>query len=216
MVFITTFFISLIADWRAALHTQNYVMHLIAGLIFFVVTLIIEMYGGEYTKRTAQKSPPLSDILLDFLPTVDLNFLYVETMGTLMTVFCLYQLTRPQTVPYVLATLSLFTLVRRAFLIMTPFGAHEKTMPNHGFKMHRKLAHKLFQGDGDYFFSGHTGLPFLFFLLTPWPPLAAIFLISSLFMAIAVLYMHVHYSIDVFAAPFITYTIFVLSRVLFM
>ena len=132
-----------------------------------------------------------------------------------MGVFALYQLTRPATVPFVFATLSLFTLVRRAFIIMTPLGPHRDFLQGHGFKQTREFARKLFQGDNDFFFSGHTGLPFLFFLLTPWPPLAIIFLIASIAMGVAVLLMHIHYSIDVFAAPFMTYSIFVVARLIF-
>lgn len=210
---LTDFFAKILLDWQTAFATEKYALHLVAALLFFIITLLIEIQGGKRAKQTI--APSLPDVILDRLPVIDLNFLFVETMGTLMTVFFLFQLTRPLNVPFVLATLSLFTLIRRAFLLMTPLGPPKNIIVNHGFKPHHKLAHKLFQGDGDYFFSGHTGLPFLFFLLTPFTPLAAIFLVGSIFMAVAVLYMHVHYSIDVFAAPFIVYSIFMLSRFLF-
>jgi hypothetical protein len=57
----------------------------------------------------------------------------------------------------------------------------------------------------DLFFSGHTATLFLLFLLTEKKALKFIFLISTFIVGIAVLLQHVHYSIDVFIAPFVAY-----------
>jgi membrane-associated phospholipid phosphatase len=57
----------------------------------------------------------------------------------------------------------------------------------------------------DLFFSGHTAIPFLGFFLFRRSPLRYVFLVGSLVMAFVVLAMHLHYSIDVFSAFFITY-----------
>ena len=69
----------------------------------------------------------------------------------------------------------------------------------------------------DLFFSAHTGIPFLAFLLfnkdNKW--ISYFFLISSFIMALTVLFMHVHYSIDVFAAYFITYSIYKVTDSIF-
>ncbi len=72
-----------------------------------------------------------------------------------------------------------------------------------------------FTGD-DLFFSGHVGLTFLMALLL-WdvPVLRYIYLAISVMFAGVVLLGHLHYSIDVFAAYFITYTIFILATRLF-
>lgn len=208
------FFAPYLNAWSASLSTPGYTQNLVLAAVFFVLIMYLEILGGSYIKKVT--APALDDVILDRLPVVDVNFLFVETMGVLMTVFGLYQFAHPATVPYVLATLGLFTLIRRIFLIVTPLGAPKNILATYGFKPHRKLAHKIFQGHNDYFFSGHTGLPFLFFLLTPWPPLAITFLVGSIIMGIAVLLMHVHYTIDVLAAPFIVYSIFVLSQILFL
>ena len=69
---------------------------------------------------------------------------------------------------------------------------------------------------GDYFFSGHTGLPFLLTLLF-WDNvfLRVLFFVSSIFFGVVVLLGHLHYSIDVLSAFFITYTIYHLSEAFF-
>lgn len=60
----------------------------------------------------------------------------------------------------------------------------------------------------DLFFSGHTGTLFLLFLLTKNKILKVVFILSTLTVGIAVLLQHVHYSIDVFIAPFVAYCSF--------
>jgi membrane-associated phospholipid phosphatase len=57
----------------------------------------------------------------------------------------------------------------------------------------------------DLFFSGHTATLFLLFLLADLKSLKIFFLISTITLAISVLLQHVHYSIDVLAAPFFAY-----------
>ncbi|MFA3783997.1 phosphatase PAP2-related protein [Melioribacteraceae bacterium 4301-Me] len=58
----------------------------------------------------------------------------------------------------------------------------------------------------DLFFSGHTATMFIFFLTAQNKKLKTIFLISTVLVAACVLMQHVHYTIDVIVAPFVTYT----------
>ncbi len=67
-----------------------------------------------------------------------------------------------------------------------------------------------FFGDGqiltkDLFFSGHTSTMFIFFLTAFSKPYKIIFLAATILIGILVIIQHVHYSIDVFAAPFFAY-----------
>ena len=58
----------------------------------------------------------------------------------------------------------------------------------------------------DLFFSGHTATLFLLFLVANTRTLKFIFLAFAAIIGISVLLQHVHYSIDVFTAPFFSYT----------
>jgi membrane-associated phospholipid phosphatase len=73
-----------------------------------------------------------------------------------------------------------------------------------------------FSFGADLFFSGHTGLPFLMALIF-WKNklLRYSFLFLSVFFGLIVLLGHIHYSIDVLSAFFITYTIWHVSEKLF-
>jgi membrane-associated phospholipid phosphatase len=70
-----------------------------------------------------------------------------------------------------------------------------------------------FNVGSDFFFSGHTGLPFLIALIF-WDNrlIRYISLSASILFGVSVLLGHLHYSIDVFAAFFITYSIFAIAR----
>lgn len=64
----------------------------------------------------------------------------------------------------------------------------------------------------DLFFSGHTATLFMLYLVSSQKYIKAVFLICTLFVALSVLLQHIHYTIDVFAAPFFAYVSYCLSR----
>jgi len=66
----------------------------------------------------------------------------------------------------------------------------------------------------DLFFSGHTSTLFILFLCSESKKLKAAFLIGTIVVALSVVLQHVHYSIDVVAAPFFAYTSFRIARLI--
>ncbi len=58
----------------------------------------------------------------------------------------------------------------------------------------------------DLFFSGHTSLMFLLFLTVQKKWLRIIFIIGTVLTATFVILQHVHYTVDVFIAPFMSFT----------
>lgn len=64
----------------------------------------------------------------------------------------------------------------------------------------------------DLFFSGHTATLYLLYLIIENKRLKVLFLFLTVAVAICVLIQHVHYTVDVLAAPFFTYGSFVLAR----
>src|SRR5258708_33001095 len=109
-----------------------------------------------------------------------------------------------------LKSLPLFILMRAVFITLThlcPFAPQLALSSN-------LIASVGLGGAGDLFFSGHTVMPFLLALVF-WEhkPLRGVFLAGSLILGVSGLLGHLHYSIDVLAAYFITYTIFRLSKI---
>ncbi len=64
----------------------------------------------------------------------------------------------------------------------------------------------------DLFFSGHSSLMFFLFFLMPDQRLKPILFIGALIVSGGIIIQHVHYSIDVFVAPFMAYSSYSVAR----
>ena len=181
----------------------------IVGLVFFLVALVTNRYASFYA--TAQASNPVSDLLLDNIPVMRVEWIVNDVaafVGFWMFFLVVWQ---PRRIPFALKATTLFILVRAAFMIFThlaPFPTRVVLDPNDVF---RTLTY-----GGDYFFSGHTGMPFLWALIY-WQEKWAryFFLAAATLLSVSVIVGHLHYSIDVFAAFFITYGVFVMAQKFF-
>jgi hypothetical protein len=184
------------------------------SLAFFVFSLFIEKIADDYVTRI--KGIAVSDILLNWLPTWDIDFIIVQGALIITALALFLFLYKPKYLNFGLKTLSIFILVRSFFITLTHLGASPNQLvfdPNSfGFGLYNLL----FNTSGDFFFSGHTGMPFLLALIF-WHEKfwRYLFIAASVICGIGVLLAHIHYSIDVFAAPFITYTIYIFAQKVF-
>jgi membrane-associated phospholipid phosphatase len=180
----------------------------VIGLVLFFVSLYINNLASVYALRSASSS--VNDIILDNIPIYNVNEV-VTTGAFLIFIFALIAATiYPKKIPFLLKSAALFIVIRSVFITLTHLGP----MP-HSFIDDRDFFSSYNVGT-DYFFSGHTGLPFLASLIF-WDKvwLRYIFIFASLLLGASVLLGHLHYSIDVFAAFFITYTIYVIAQKFF-
>jgi len=179
------------------------------GVLALIASLVINYAAGTYASLHAGHA--VRDIILDRVPTLPVDDIFVDGALVFWAFVAVILLAAPRTAAFVLKTLSLFIVIRAFFVILTHVGppADEAVLdPN-------TLMDKL-TFSGDLFFSGHTGFPFLL-SLTFWEnrTLRHVFLLSSVVFALAVLFGHIHYSIDVFAAFFITDSIFRVAQRMF-
>lgn len=193
-------------------YTKEKVRALIVALIFLSVAFIFQFYATAYSARVPSNSVP--DLLLDHLPIVNLNYIIVEgALGAIVGSIVLL-LSKPRYLLFTLKTVAIFVATRAVFVSLTHLGIYPGQInPDNGF------FDRIYTGLGleaGFFFSSHTGLPFLMSLIF-WNERfwRYVFLTISVVFAISVLLAHVHYSIDVFAAPYITYTVFKMSQYFF-
>ena len=179
----------------------------------FIAYHFASMYALIYSTRPT--SNYVGDLLLDNLPIVDLNFIIVETALLSIVVGVAYVVFwKPRYILFSVKALALFNITRSFFISLTHMGIYPGQIePGAGIFDGIYL---YFSFQTGFFFSAHTGLPFLFALIFWNRPLVRnLFLAVSFVFATAVLLAHIHYSIDVLAAPFMAYGIFEIIKYFF-
>lgn len=187
---------------------------LVLALGLVIATSLLQKLADNYLIKL--KGIPVSDLLLNLLPTLDIDFFIVQSalILTILTIFLL--LYKPKYLIFGLKSYAVFTLIRNFFIILTHLGPSPQQLAFDHNMLNFGLYNILFNTTNDFFFSSHTGIPFLLALIF-WPekPWRYLFLAGSALLGASVLFARLHYSIDVFAAPFMTYSIFVLSKKIF-
>lgn len=178
---------------------------LCVGILFIIAALFVQSAAHRYSAKSATNF--VGDLFLDNLPVVDLSYIIVNgaflalILGTALVVI------KPRYLIFSLKVVSFFIVTRAFFVTLTHIGIYPSQItlgdsPIDQFYMLLNLQ------DG-FFFSGHTGMPFLGALIFWNEKFWRYFFIAvSILFGTAALFAHVHYSIDVFAAPFMTYAIF--------
>lgn len=182
------------------------------GVLFFLFALLFQRYAYNYIDYKIS-TVPVGDLLLDNLPSVNLSLFIVQ--GALVSTFivALFLLAKPKYVPFSVKALALFLIIRSFFISLTHLGVNPDETAFNENGLGFWLYDFLYNGKNDFFFSGHVGAAFLFALIfwkeKNWRYL---FLAITFVFGASMLLSHRHYSIDVFAAPFITYGIFTLAK----
>lgn len=174
----------------------------LTSLVVLAVSLVVQYYAIAYA--TAVASNPATDIFLSNVPIWDIDGVYVYGLILFITFIVLLLFANPKEAPFVIYSFALFLFIRSFFNSLTHIAPYPiPSSPDFNSTMKR-----IFFG-GDLFFSGHTGSPFLMALIF-WNEkvLRYVFWGLSIFFGIVVLLAHLHYSIDVAAAFFITYAIY--------
>ena len=154
----------------------------------------------------------LADPILDIFNPIDLTWLTFGLIYISLIVALYSFAAKPEILLLALQSYSLLVIFRMMVMYSAPLDAPERLiLLNDPFVQ--------FFGSGevltkDLFFSGHTATLFLLFLISDKKHLKIIFLISTVLVGIAVLLQHVHYTIDVLAAPFFAYSSYKIAAVI--
>lgn len=184
-------------------------------LILFAIFLLIlanflAMNAGSYVDNvpSAQSS---SDLILDNIGPYDVSIIFVWFFIIVCYAYYLYPLIyEPRKLYYYTIFSAFLIMVRAGFIVLTHLKAPPEAIP---------FTYPIFFNalvfSNDLFFSGHTSFPFLGFLLFKNKWIKGFMLASTFIMAASALLMHQHYSIDVFAAFFITYGVYKIGNKIF-
>ena len=189
-------------NWKSFFNNKRNRNEFILTVILLAIIMISFSQFLQFVEK--RNGIILPDPLLDKFSPIDLTWLIFSLIYLSIIVFLISIIKEPDKLLIALQAYGLMVIFRTIAMYLVPLAPPEKlVLLNDPFV-------QLF-GKGeiltkDLFFSGHTATLFLLFLLTEKKSLKFIFLISTFIVGVSVLLQHVHYSIDVFIAPFVAYS----------
>ena len=189
-------------NWKSFFKIKRNRNEFILTVILLAVLMISFSQFLQFIEK--RNGVVLPDPLLNIFSPIDLTWLTFSLIYLSLILFLFSVAKEPDKLLIAMQAYGLMVIFRTIAMYLVPLAPPEKlVLLNDPFV-------QLF-GKGeiltkDLFFSGHTATLFLLFLLTEKKSLKFIFLISTFIVGVSVLLQHVHYSIDVFIAPFVAYS----------
>lgn len=195
-------------NWREAFAGKKFRIEFFITIILLVLTLTALANFLNYIEL--RNGAELNDPILSFFEPVDLTWLTFGLIYISIIAAIFFFLKNPELLLLAFQAYIVMVFFRITAMYLLPLNPPEKMIP---------LSDPFveFFGTGqlltkDLFFSGHVATLFLLFLLSDFKSLKIFFLISAMIVGISVLLQHVHYSIDVFAAPLFAFCSFKLTE----
>ncbi|MBI5211374.1 MAG: hypothetical protein HY927_15475 [Elusimicrobia bacterium] len=174
--------------------------------------ICVNYYAGKLADVQGELARPLPDLLLRHLPLVDMRIVFVWGFALFLAwVFAAGFWFERHRAAHILWLYALLILLRSFFIILTPMHVPKGALLAHEGWVYQNVGRYL-NFKHDLFFSAHTAMPYLGYLVFRERWVGWTFLGLSVLMAMTVLCSRLHYSIDVFAAYFITYAVYRLER----
>ena len=199
-----SYFIKLKKNWQNYLSGNNSWTEPVVTLILLIATLIF--FTHFINSVEARNGVELNDPVLKLFHPVDLSGFIFSIIYLSIIIGLITLLVDPKRLVIALQVYTLIVMIRIITLYLTPLNAPGNMIP-----LIDPIVNNFGTGQlltKDLFFSGHTATMFFLFLVSENKKIKLIFLLGFVIIAIAVLLQHVHYTIDVIAAPFFTYTAF--------
>ena len=191
-------------DWKSFFNNKrNRTEFIITVILLAVLMLSFSQFLQFIEKREGVSLP---DPILKAFNPLDLTWLTFTLIYLSMILFLFSVRKEPNKLMTALQAYGLMVIFRTIAMYLVPLEP-----PDTLLLLNDPFVQLFGKGEiltKDLFFSGHTGTLFLLFLLAENKTYKIIFLISTITVGLAVLLQHVHYSIDVFIAPFVAYGAF--------
>ena len=203
------------AQYKVLLGRRDFIASLISSFLLLGLSIWISLCAGAYVSNYSGHIVP--DLILDHIPVVDVGFIFFQGAFIFVLILSAILLCIPRAIPFAILTTGLFFIIRSIFMVMTHLSAPLITYYNYiDYEHHAKEIVFTLSSGNDLFFSGHAGFPFLLGLIFwKYKHIRYFFIAASIISSVAVLFGHLHYSIDVFSAFFITYGVFQISKHIF-
>lgn len=186
-------------NWEEALHDQNYKLE---SVFTFALSFAIIYFMPEFFQRIQLRSGSiLNDPVLNYIPPFDVSgyiffILYSSAFVTLG-----YLLYFPRTLLWGIQAYCILTLMRALTVYFIPLDPNPSLVP----LTDPILNEAFYRGQAvtkDLFFSGHTATMFIMALVMPNRRIKLLLILGTVVLGALILVQHIHYTYDVFAAPF--------------
>jgi hypothetical protein len=185
-----------------------YKKKLLLSVILLVITLCILPYFFGYIEK--REGLHLNDIILKYVPAYDVSIIVFAIIWSMSIFILVRAIQNPLIFITYLTSFVLLTISRMATIYFLPLS------PPSDLIVLKDPLSNFFYGTTfitkDLFYSGHTASMFLMFLCLHKKRDKAIALFATISIGVFVLIQHIHYSIDVVAAPIFTYFIHKLTK----
>jgi membrane-associated phospholipid phosphatase len=193
---------SLMVNWKNFLKDKRKRVELFLTVIILAAVLI--SFSQLLLYIEARRGIVLSDPILKLFSPIDLTWLTFALIYLSLIMAIIELVKTPHRLLLALQCYGLMIVIRALAMYLTPFEAPSTLLP-----LDDPFVQLFGEGnilEKDLFFSGHTATLFLLSLLMKKRNLKLFFLILTMLVGTSVILQHVHYSIDVFAAPFFAYS----------
>ena len=187
-------------SWREFIKVRKFKIEFFVTLLLLIFSLILLANFLNYVE--AREGIVLNDPILNLFEPIDLTWLTFSLIYVSLFIAIIFLFKTPSKLIIALQGYIILTLVRIAVMYLVPLNP-----PAGMISLNDPLVEYFGTGQmltKDLFFSGHTATIFLFYLVSEKKLLKLVFLICTILVGISVLLQHVHYTIDVVAAPFFT------------
>jgi len=195
-------------SWKAAWHNPLFRKKLLVGLL--VMAVILVSFHPFFVWAQQREGNTLHDALLSWLPARNVSVAIFILLWSASLLITYWSIRRPMVFLVFLWGFILLSVCRFISISCVPLEPPMALIP-----LQDPLANSFYGKNfitKDLFFSGHTATQFLIAFCVPVNKYRWIVFASAMAVGILVLVQHVHYTVDVLAAPLFTFGIYHLAR----
>ncbi len=188
--------------WQSKLADKSFSTRLMLSLLFLAVVLF--SLAKFLAHNETRSGFSFNDPVLSLFQPLDVTWLTFVLIYLALVVALISLAFHPDNFLLAVQSYSFVAVFRLATIYLLPLNAPTSIIPlTDPFVEFFGGGQTLYR---DLFFSGHTSTMFLLFLTCASKKLKPVFLVCTFLVGVCVLIQHVHYSIDVLAAPFFAYS----------
>lgn len=177
---------------------------------WLVIFIELALLPGFFAWAQQRNGIVLNDILLDHLPAFNVSYLIFFIIWSMASLMLYNAYKRPSIIPVYVWAYFFIVLTRVMAIVLFPLDPPRNIIPLldplTGIFYGERLVTK------DLFYSGHTATLALIYICVQKGWQKNVALISMILVAFLLLIQHVHYTIDILAAPVMVYLCYLLSK----